>query len=232
MQSPLNSGRTVRTTKWTRVLVASIVVLLSAAVVTGWRGAGRWLVREDPLANAGAVVVLSGSIPARAQEAARIVHLGYAPEVWVSRPQDPAAELQQLGIHFVGEEEYNREILAREGVATDAIHILPETIVDTEQEVEVIVRQMQQSGKSRVIIVTSPPHTRRVKTLWAALAPKDRQAIVRAAYEDEFDADHWWRNTRDSYAVTREILGLMNAWAGLPIRPHSDLAEAAPAFSK
>jgi hypothetical protein len=33
--------------------------------------------------------------------------------------------------------------------------------------------------------------------------------------------DHWWRNTRDALAVVREILGLINLWAGLPVRPHS-----------
>jgi len=37
--------------------------------------------------------------------------MGYAHEVWVSRPENPASKLENLGIRFVGEEEYNREIL-------------------------------------------------------------------------------------------------------------------------
>jgi hypothetical protein len=60
-----------------------------------------------------------------------------------------------------------------------------------------------------------------VRALWKKLAGEHLKAVVRAAREDPFDADHWWRNTRDALSVVREILGLMNVWAGLPIRPHA-----------
>jgi len=203
-----------------RLVLWSILVLLLAFAVVAFRGAGRWLVRQDPLSPAGAIVVLSGGTPYRAEEAANLFRKGFAPQVWVTRPTSPATELSKLGIHFVGEEEYNREVLIREGVPPDAVHILPGEIVNTEQEIEEVTRQMQQQSVANVIIVTSPPHTRRVRALWTRLAPADRQLVVRAAYEDPYDADHWWRNTRDALAVSREILGLMNAWAGLPVRPH------------
>jgi hypothetical protein len=42
---------------------------------------------------------------------------------------------------------------------------------------------------------------------------------VRAAGTDGFDAAHWWRNTHDALDVVREVLGLLNAWAGLPLQP-------------
>jgi uncharacterized SAM-binding protein YcdF (DUF218 family) len=93
--------------------------------------------------------------------------------------------------------------------------------LDTEQEVEEVTREMRQHRKSSAIIVTSPQHTRRVRALWRKLAAGDAKLIVRAAPEDGFDSDHWWRNTRDALSVMREMLGLMNVWAGLPVRPHS-----------
>lgn len=230
---PVSIEDSPTTTKRRRRLVyGSVLLLMIALAVVGFRRAGYWLVREDPLAPAGVIVVLSGAMPYRAEEAARLLRLGYAPEVWVSRPVSPAEELHKLGIDFVTEEEYNREVLVHEGVPAQAVHIFPDTIVDTEQEVEETARDMRQTGKSRVIIVTSPQHTRRVKTLWAKLAPRECRAIVRAAYQDPFDARHWWRNTRDALAVTREYLALINAWAGLPVRPHSELAGAAPMTSK
>jgi len=204
-----------------RLVLGSILVLLLAFAVVAFRGAGRWLVRQDPPSPAGAIVVLSGGTPYRAEEAANLFRKGYAPQVWVTRPTSPATELSKLGIHFVGEEEYNREVLISEGVPPDAVHILPGEIVNTEQEIEEVTRQMQQQAVANVIIVTSPPHTRRVRALWTRLAPADRQLVLRAAYEDPYDADHWWRNTRDALAVSREILGLLNAWAGLPVRPHA-----------
>ena len=70
----------------------------------------------------------------------------------------------------------------------------------------------------------SPPqHTRRAKVLWRKFAETGQTAFVRAAWEDNFDADHWWRNTRDLFSVMREVMGLANAWAGLPVRPPIDL---------
>ncbi|MGH9707977.1 MAG: YdcF family protein [Candidatus Acidiferrales bacterium] len=197
-----------------------VILALMAAWVLGFRGAGRWLVRQDALAPADAIFVLSGGLPYRAEEAAKIFRAGYAKEIWLSRPYAPVEELTRLGVSFTGEEEYSREVLIRQGVPDSAIHILPDTIVDTEQEIEEASREMRRGGKSSVIIVTSPQHTRRVRALWRLLVGKQERAIVRAATEDPFDAGYWWRNTRDALSVVREYLGLLNAWAGLPVRPH------------
>jgi uncharacterized SAM-binding protein YcdF (DUF218 family) len=203
------------------ILILSAIALFLIAATVGIRGAGRWLVREDAIAPADVIVVLSGGLPYRAEGAAAIFKQGYAPEVWVSWPESPAAEMESLGVKYVGEEEYSRQILIAGGVPATAIHIFPETIIDTQQEIEEIARDMRGAGKSRVIIVTSPQHTRRVRALWNRLAGNGLQASVRAAYQDPYDADHWWRNSRDALSVVREFLGLLNAWAGLPVRPHA-----------
>jgi uncharacterized SAM-binding protein YcdF (DUF218 family) len=200
----------------------SALFILLAAVFVGFRRAGRWLVRDEALSRADVIMILSGSMPYRAEEAGRIFQKGLAGEVWISRPENPAGEMEKLGVRFIAEEDYNREILIKEGVSEGAIHILPETVINTEQELEEVGREMRQSRKVKVIIVTSPEHTRRVRALWDHLVGKRPQAMVHAAWEDPFDADHWWRNTRDAWAVVREVLGLMNAWARLPVRPHSD----------
>jgi hypothetical protein len=47
-----------------RLLIASSVVLfLAAAGIVAFRGAGSWLVRQDALAPAEVIVVLSGGLP-------------------------------------------------------------------------------------------------------------------------------------------------------------------------
>ena len=198
---------------------AILVVLVVVGIVV-FRNAGHWLVREDPLGKADVIVVLSGGLPFRAEGAAGIYKSGYAPAVWVSKPGGPQEELAALGIHFVGEEEYNREILVQEGVPNSAIQIFPDAIANTQEEVEEISREMRRDGMHTVIIVTSPQHTRRVKALWRKLVGDDPRLIVRAAPGDPFDADHWWRNTQDVLAVVRESLGLLNVWLGLPVQPH------------
>ncbi len=204
--------------KSVRGAVAIILAALLIAVIFAARGLGRWLVVQDPLDRSGAIVVLSGGMPYRAVEAAKLYRAGFAPEIWLTRPWHPPA-IDQLGVNFKSEEIYSQEVLIHEGVPISAVRIFGPTISNTEDEVRDVSDEMRRSGVSRVIIVTSPPHTRRVRTLWRELAPNGLEAIVRAASTDPYDANRWWKNTRDALDVTREVLGLLNAWAGLPLKP-------------
>lgn len=201
-----------------RAALGLLVVLILAVVAV--RGAGQWLEREDPLSHADVIFVLSGGLPQRALEGGRVYAMGYAPKVWLSRPDGPADELAKLGIHFFNEEDYNRQVLIHAGVPESTIHVLPVPVVNTEEELLEVGSEMRRNGKTSIILVTSPQHTRRVWTLWRRLVGNDPKAMVRAAHDDPFDANHWWRNTRDIFSVVRETLGLVNAWIGLPVPPH------------
>jgi uncharacterized SAM-binding protein YcdF (DUF218 family) len=219
---PTDTSTPISNRRPRRLAIAIAVLLLLAIVgILLARGAAHWLVRPDPLAHADVLVVLSGGLPYRAEGAADIYQQGYAPLVWVSRPAGPQEELADLGVHYVGEEEYNREAIVHRGVPDSAVQIMPEEIEDTEQEIEEVARVMRRDGKHSVIIVTSPEHTRRVRALWNRLAGTDLTLIVRGAAEDPIDLDRWWGNTRDVFSVVREYLGLINVWLGLPIRPHA-----------
>ena len=182
-------------------------------------GVGCWLVAEDPLGKAKAIVVLSGAMPVRAIEAAKLYREGYAPEVWLTHSTEPAETLQEMGIPFAGEDHYNTLVLIHEGVPAEAIHVLEPPIVNTADEVKVAASALVRAKGEAVILVTTKVHTRRVRLLWRRLASGQGQAIVRAASGDPFDPGHWWRNTRDALDVVREVLGVLNAWAGLPLHP-------------
>jgi uncharacterized SAM-binding protein YcdF (DUF218 family) len=193
--------------------------LLVVAAIVCFFCAGRWLVIEDDLDHAQAVAVLSGRMPMRALEAAKLYRAGYAPEIWLTHSTEPGKSLQAMDVQFFGEEYYDTKILVREGVPQGAIRVLDPPILNTADELITIKAALNASpGQAHtVIIVTSKPHTRRVRTLWRALTHGEGRAIVRAASQDSFDAPHWWRTTSDALDVVREVLGLLNAWAGLPL---------------
>lgn len=180
---------------------------------------GRWLVVEDPLQKASAIAILSGRMPGRALEAARVYREGYAPRVWLTHSTEPGETMEKLSIAFVGEDTYNKQILMHEGVPESAIQVLEPPIVNTADEMKTIGEAIRKQNRGTVILVTSKVHTRRVRALWNRLAGQDGAAIVHGDSEDSFDAAHWWRDTSDALDVVREVLGLLNAWAGLPLRP-------------
>jgi len=180
---------------------------------------GRWLDKEDPLQKAAAIAVLSGRMPARALEAARLYNQGYAPQVWLSYAVEPGATLQKYSVSYIGEEIYDRQILVHQGVPESAIHVIEPPIVNTADEMRTFGEALLKEKDRRIIIVTSKVHTRRAAALWKRLSSKDGEAIVRGVSDDPLDTAHWWRNTQDALDVVREVLGLLNTWAGLPLRP-------------
>jgi uncharacterized SAM-binding protein YcdF (DUF218 family) len=180
---------------------------------------GRWLIVEDPLQKASAIAVLSGRMPGRVLEAARVYKQGYAARVWLTYSTEPGATLKKFSVPYVGEDSYDKQILIHEGVPESAIQVLEPPIVNTSDELKTIGEALRKESKGSVILVTSKVHTRRTKALWNRLSAQDGVAIVHGVSDDPFDSAHWWRNTSDALDVVREILGLANVWAGLPLRP-------------
>jgi uncharacterized SAM-binding protein YcdF (DUF218 family) len=219
MPNPQDSSMEIPKRSWARRILWLLVCGMILFGVVAFREVGKWLVVEDPISQCRAIAVLSGSMPLRAIEAAKLYRQGYAPEIWLTHSAEPGATLEAMGIPFASEDYYNARILIHEGVPQGAIRILEPPIVNTADEIKVIASSLAGEQNRSVIIVTTKAHTRRTRLLWRKLAAGRGRAIVRAASEDAFEPGHWWRTTGDALDVVREVLGLLNAWAGLPVRP-------------
>ena len=123
------------------------------------------------------------------------------------------------GIHHVTEEEYDTQALERLGVPCSAIRVLDLPTTNTKNEFEVLREELRRKGGDKVILVTSPVHTRRVKAIWARVVGSHPQAIVRHDNLEPTDPEHWWRTTQDVQDVVHEILGLINTSLGFVVKP-------------
>jgi uncharacterized SAM-binding protein YcdF (DUF218 family) len=212
-------------------MIVALIVVACGIGLSAWAvaGVGRWLVVADPLEPATAVVVLSGGAPYRAIEAAHIFRDGWASQVWITRSPTEADEalVARLGLKFdFGDESSNRLVLERLGVAPGAIRTLTPGARNTAEEVTRIASELARTAGDRVIIVSSKSHTRRVRATWQAVVGSAPRAIVRYASLDRFNGSRWWERTDDALAVSREVFGLLNVWAGFPIRPDRRQTEA------
>ncbi len=181
-------------------------------------GVGHWLVKEDSLQKANAIAVLSGNFPARALEAASLYRDGYAGEIWLTHPLAQTQALSEMGIHYPGEAEFNYQVLRRQGVPAKAIRVLDSPIINTSDELDVISSALQQKNNASVIVVTNKAHTRRVHELWNRYDSARGKAIVHGISNDDFQPSAWWTRTGDTHQVIHELLGMINVWAGLPIK--------------
>jgi uncharacterized SAM-binding protein YcdF (DUF218 family) len=210
------AGSKPRRILWLLAVSVPLAVLGISIII--FLGVGRWLFVEDPLEKAQAILVLSGRMPLRALEAARLYNGGYAAEVWLTHPSEPAASLQTIHIAYLSEDFFNARVLMHEGVPATAIRVLEPPVANTEDELRAAAAELDRAKGSAVIIVTTKAHTRRVRTLWKVASGGRQRAIVRAPANDPYEPSRWWRTSRDALDVVREVLGLLNAWAGLPLR--------------
>jgi uncharacterized SAM-binding protein YcdF (DUF218 family) len=214
------NGKEQRRVLWLGVGMLATIVLVGAAHAPILREIASFLIVEDSLRPAAAIVALGGGTPFRETEAATLYRAGWAPFVVIVRGvrREEAKALQDLRIEVKEGWELSREVLIRQGVPPSAILVPEEEAEGTLEESQAAFRGLKPENRP-VILVTSKFHTRRVRLTWNYVSNGRSQAIVRAAGQDPFDPTRWWRERRFVLSVVREYLGLINYYAGFPVTP-------------
>jgi uncharacterized SAM-binding protein YcdF (DUF218 family) len=205
------------------VVLIGLIVLAAGAVLAHrplLRMLGEALVVEDPLQRADAIVVVAGGTPSHEAAAAALFRAGWAPRVIVSNDFTPARvrELIALGIRPFDLQGESRRALEGYGVPAAAIVTLAEPVRITEAELRVVHQTAVARGYRRLILLTSPHHTRRVRLIWSREARGDVEGLLVSARGDSFPVDGWWRRRRYAEAVLHEYLGLLAIYLGISSR--------------
>ena len=199
-------------TRMRGVLGAVLVIVIGVALLPF---AGRVLTIADPLPDAAdAIIVLAGSIRDRTLEAARLYHTGIARRVVVTRETLPPGEtaLRAAGIELPESDALTRTALLGLGVPPSAIVTLRRRAQSTASEARTIGRWACARRMRRLIVVTSPPHTRRARlVLGRALGP-GIALTVRPSTASAFAGDRWFRVRRDAKVVLAEWQKLAHYW--------------------
>lgn len=199
-------------------LLVSAALLVGFAHVPVLREIASFLIVEDSLRRAAAIVPLGGQTPFREMEAAKLYLAGWAPRVVIVKGarREEATALKELGIAVTEGWEFSRQVLLRQGVPLSAISVADGEAEGTLEELQAVSRSLKRS-EAPVILVTSKYHTRRTRLTWHYVTEGRSQPIVRAAAKDPFDPTRWWRERRFVLSVVREYLGLANYYAGFPV---------------
>jgi len=203
--------------RWLVVSALALAALAFAAHGPALRLIGRALIVEDPLDRADAIVVVAGGTPRREEAGAKLYREGLAPELVLSNQFTPdrVRDLIALGARRFDYQGEARIVLEKHGVPARAIVALPSPVKTTEAELKVVGEAARARGWRRVILVTSPHHSRRVKLVWRREAPSDIEGLVRLVPGDEFLDGDWWRKRRQAEAVLHEYLGLTAIYLGV-----------------
>lgn len=162
------------------------LLLLLAAV-------GHFLVVDDPLEPADAIVVLAVREP-RAREAAALYHRGLAPRVVLAYDR----------------QRHDAQARALFTAAVPATAIVRHTrpVGNTREELQAAFEYAREQGFRRVILVTSAYHTRRVALIWRQVARGQMPAVVHATPYERFEPYFWWASKTQLRLGLHELGGI------------------------
>lgn len=181
--------------------------------------AGRFLDDDDPLEPADLIFVLAGERIERWLEAVELYHEGWAPRIVLSPgPVSPLeTALRARGINYPREGELARDAVVASGVPSSAVAILADGVDNTAHEAAALLRMPGTGQLRRVIVVTSPYHTRRTGYAFRrAFAGTGVEVRVRGSRFAQTEPSRWWwRRRADIRTIVSELPKVILYMAGL-----------------
>jgi uncharacterized SAM-binding protein YcdF (DUF218 family) len=209
-------GRTFALTNYIRrgAIVLAPLFLLSALT---FPRLGSWLVVQDPLVKSDAVIVLGGTMYERQLEAVDLYKEAWAPRIYLFREVIDWGELALIerGVSYTTVVDVQIDAMLRLGVPRDAIHVL-ERAGHTAEEADYVRQLVTTEKMSRVIVVSSKQHTRRVRLVMRRrLSDTGSEVIVRASRYDRANVDRWWTERATLRFTLFEMQRLLGYWIGI-----------------
>jgi uncharacterized SAM-binding protein YcdF (DUF218 family) len=171
----------------------------------------KWLIVERPVEQPDAILVLAGgsAFRDRTRFAAELFQRKAAPRILLTDDGEQGGwdQAEQRNPFFF--ERARLELLAS-GVPGSAIEVLPGVVQSTREESEVVKSSAGDRGLRRVLIVTSPHHTRRALRIFERTVPEVEFGIASPSASDEW---YWWLTRRGWRDVGMEYVKLGYYWA-------------------
>ncbi|MBA3639520.1 MAG: YdcF family protein [Acidobacteriota bacterium] len=190
-----------------RLLLVCLVVAVLAGALAFPR-LGRFLIIDEPIQPAEALVVLAGARVDRWLEAVDLYREGKGKNILLSPGYLEPAEvrLRANGIDYPAATDLIRNAMVQMGIPANVITSIPEGMDNTAHEALFAARIARERGWKSIVVVTSPYHTRR--SLFAfqrELLGTGIDVQVRGTRYDDIDPDRWWKRRHDFRYVTWEL---------------------------
>ena len=179
------------------------VLLGVAALALAFLGAGNFLVAPaQPPARADLLVALGGDNGGRAYGVLDLYRKGFAPRVLLTGPDGGFSRTRAAYLNW------RARYLIDEGIPERAI-LFDRRAVNSWEEAVNTLALMRAMKLNRVLVVSDPPHTRRLSWVWdKVFAGSGMAYTLVAAEQEDWDAAHWWRTSSNAQYVFREYIKL------------------------
>jgi uncharacterized SAM-binding protein YcdF (DUF218 family) len=179
-----------------------LAVVVAAGIAAGTRVGFFLQAPEAAPAAADLIVALGGDGGARAVRAAELFRQGYAPRVLLTGLEGGDDRTRR---HYL---DWRAGYLVDEGVPRAAL-LFDEASTSSWDEAVNTLALMKHHGWKRVLIVSDPPHMRRLSWVWARLATSAGvQCRLVTSDPRWWNPARWWANKDSGVFVVTELIKL------------------------
>lgn len=184
---------------WTVGVVTACIATLVFAFV----GAGHFLVAPaQSTVKADLLVALGGDNGARADRVLELYRRGLAPKVLLTGPEGGHSKTRATYLNW------RARYLVDHGIPEKELLYDYRSTSSWEEAVNTL-RLMQEMKLDRVLVVSDPPHMRRLSWVWGKVFADSGKEFTLVASELEYwDAEHWWRRSSNAQYVFAEYIKL------------------------
>jgi uncharacterized SAM-binding protein YcdF (DUF218 family) len=181
----------------------SAAALLALAVVgreSLLQWAGDFLIVNDALGRADAIIVVGGNGPERVAESVRLLRAGFGQ--WLVISGGPYGDRHNSAVTM------RRQAMVYD-LPADRV-LVDDRAESTVDNARGSARLMQGPGLRTAIVVTSPYHTRRAAVIFSHVFRRQGLGVrVTSVADGSFDAHRWWTRHHDRNLVIREYAKLL-----------------------
>lgn len=171
------------------------------------RSIGHYLVAGDELQPSEVCFVLGGNSYDRGLYAAE-VYKDFPDQRFVATGGNYPTQIQALNT-VMYEAELTKHFMHTLGVPQEQIAVLTQS-TSTMEESEEILAYCKQHRLSKIAILSSAFHLRRVKSVFENKFRKEGiEVVFFAAPDKDFDADNWWKHEEGLITVNNEYIKLV-----------------------
>lgn len=186
-----------------------LVLVLASFIIVPYMGS--WLVKEDELQPADAMVILMGSLSDRVQEAFHVYEDGYTQLIILPEPKRIDSALQNnKSIRIPINLDIVYDVLLELGVRQEQIVVLPYGTRSTKDEAVAVRSYLEKHPNIRsVILVTSASHTRRASMIFRREFRKlddEIKLISRPSRYSSYKGREWYRHRGSIKVVFSEYI--------------------------
>lgn len=170
----------------------------------------RWLAVKGEPTPSDAILVLGGGRGERLHHALQLYNQGFASEIFITGPAEPILP-EAYRADGLTKAEAKRLIAIKKGVPEEKVTVILGP-TSTYEEATFTLSVFRDLGYERVLLVTSPFHTRRARQTFRRVYGKEGMQVTALHTpwaESSYDPKRWWSRELDTFAVLVETAKLV-----------------------